>query len=74
MGIGIKRLMEMSRIMEMMTNHDILERSNCVVSGCLLYRDKRMIDNNEKFIYAILIFATIYIGLHVMLAYLGGRL
>jgi hypothetical protein len=33
-----------------------------------------MIDNDDKFIYALLIFATIYIGLHLMMAYLGGKL
>ena len=33
-----------------------------------------MIDKDDKFIYALLVFAVVYIGSHLIVAYIGGKL
>lgn len=72
MVIGIKRLLETLKIMEKMINYGILERSTRVVSGCLLYRNKRM--RTKDFTYGLLGFVVVYLAIQLVLAYFGGYL
>jgi hypothetical protein len=61
----------MSRITET-TIDNLLGCSNYFVSGCILYRNKRM--KAKDFTYGLVGFVVIYLTIQLLLAYFGGYL
>ena len=54
------------------TNEWLLDCSYCIVSVCLLYRDKRM--KAEEFTYLLVGFVVVYLAIQTLMAYFGGYL
>jgi hypothetical protein len=68
-------LLRLSLLLVTMINECILVRSNTLVSGCLLCRERLMKqDNFDKFIRWLLTFTAIYFTIHVLIALARGTI
>ena len=68
-------LLRINSLLVTMINECILVRSNTLVSGCLLCRERLMKqDNFDKFIRWLLTITAIYFTIHVLIAIARGTI